>query len=521
MKLRTWLQGAGVASLVLFVFYRTILDMPGDLRMHAPRSATPLALSLVANLILVSLLWMLVGMWLRRTSRWAWLRLLVPALVLASLAEVVYIARTGWESTHRWLAVWACVMLLTFLLRWRWRRGEQKLLQISGAVLVGLGFFWIFVVVQLLHFAMWRQLPNSTLQRTIQTSGATGRPTIVWILFDELSYQQVFGDRFPGLELPNFDEFRKSSTVFTDTQPIVNVTEDAIPSMMMGDVIKKVDYTTNNRLQVGGASGPLHPFNAARTPFALARQQGLTTGVAGWYNPYCSILAPYLNQCYWTDAWLDPATSLGESFEWNFLRPWRLYYAILGHPARAFSRRYRAEAITDVMLPAYVLKMLQPGNRIRVYTDLMRHAVAMLGPSGPDFVFLHLPLPHAPAFYNRKTQRFDTSGGRSYIDNLSLVDKTLGQILETLKQSPRWNNTSVVVCGDHSWRVYIGRGGKWWTPEDEAASHGGVFDPRPFLMVHLAGQTTSATVSEPYPLLKVHDILDDLVQGKQPTFRAH
>ncbi|HUZ05561.1 MAG TPA: hypothetical protein VMU62_09385, partial [Acidobacteriaceae bacterium] len=86
MKLRIWLQGAGVAILVLFPFCRGPLNRAGFLRMHTPGSATSLALSLVANLVLVSLVWMVVGMWLRGTSRWAGLRHLVPALVLASLA---------------------------------------------------------------------------------------------------------------------------------------------------------------------------------------------------------------------------------------------------------------------------------------------------------------------------------------------------------------------------------------------------------------------------------------------------
>lgn len=521
MKLRTWFQGAGVAALVLFPFCRGLLNIPSFRRMHTPGSGAILALSLVANLILVSLLWMLVGMWLRGTSRWAWLRLLLPPLVLASLVELVYIARDGWESTRLWLVALVVVAALTLLLHWRWRRGEQALLHLSGAVLVGLGFYCIFAVTQLLHFAMWRQRPNSISETIPATTNRADRPRIVWILFDELSYRQSFGDRSPSLHLPNFDELRKSSTLFTHTQPIVDSTEMAIPSIFLGQVVTRENYTTSDQLQVGGATGSLHPFNAAGTPFALARQQGLTTGVAGWYNPYCSILAPYLNRCYWTDALQEPSAFAQEGFWPSFLHPWILYARIFAHPRKALSRSYRERVIVDLLQPTALEKMSNLDYRARIYGDLLAHATHLLGTSGPDLVFVHLPLPHPPGFYNRKTQQLDVFGQHSYIDNLALADRTLGELLAILQQSPRWKNTSVIVCGDHSWRVYMWKDAPFWTAEDEAASHGGVFDPRPFLMVHLAGQTTPATVSGPFPLLKVHDILDDLVSGKQPVFPSH
>ena len=89
MKFRTWLQGAGVAALVLFPFYRGVLSRPGFLRMHTPGSATNLALSLIANLALVSLIFALFVTWLSK-SRWKLLRLTVPPLVWASFAEMIY-----------------------------------------------------------------------------------------------------------------------------------------------------------------------------------------------------------------------------------------------------------------------------------------------------------------------------------------------------------------------------------------------------------------------------------------------
>jgi hypothetical protein len=41
------------------------------------------------------------------------------------------------------------------------------------------------------------------------------------------------------------------------------------------------------------------------------------------------------------------------------------------------------------------------------------------------------------------------------------------------------------------------------------------------LMVHMAGQTMPATVTAPYPLLRVHGILNDFIEGKKPSFPSN
>lgn len=498
MKARTLLQGAGVAALVMFPIYGVVISSPSTERMHTPAPLTMFALSLIANLLLVSIVSALVGFWLRSRPESKSLKILSPGVVFASLAEAIYINMRGFESVHFWLIACLAVTALAGALHFIWRRGERLLFQASSATLMGLGFYCLFVMMQLLHLAMWRPLPNSTLDMPTTKTTSANHPRVIWILFDELSYDQVFEHRYPSLDLPYFDKFRAFSTLFIDTLPVANATEKAITSILLGQPIEQVNFTEHNQLEVASASGVFHPFDAAQTPFAVARQQGLTTGVDGWYNPYCSVLAPYLNDCYWTDELVVPSAFAREGFWQNLFDPWLRYSDILHHVRHRKSLGYRVQA----------------------YQKLMLHAGRMLQPSGPDFVFLHLPLPHPPGIYDRRTRRFNTSGKRSYVDNLALADRTLGQLLAILQQSPDWKNTSVVICGDHSWRVGTWVHSRYWTAEDEAASRGRVFDQRPLIMVHLAGQTTPATMDSKFPLIQLHNVLDDLVQGKQPSFAS-
>ena len=102
----------------------------------------------------------------------------------------------------------------------------------------------------------------------------------------------------------------------------------------------------------------------------------------------------------------------------------------------------------------------------------------------------------------------------SYLDNLELTDRVLGEITGTLKASPRWKDTTLVVQGDHSWRTETWEDTPTWTEEDDAASKQASFDPRPAVLIHQAGQTEGKTVGEPWSLIKVHEVLEGVLKGR-------
>jgi membrane-anchored protein YejM (alkaline phosphatase superfamily) len=134
-----------------------------------------------------------------------------------------------------------------------------------------------------------------------------------------------------------------------------------------------------------------------------------------------------------------------------------------------------------------------------------------------DFVFLHLPVPHSPNIWSRARGDFAQQCGSSYVDSLALADRELGSIVATLKSSPRWKDTTLIVEGDHSWRTYLWKDGIEWTQEDAEASRAG-FDPRPAVIVHLAGQTQAKADAQPWSLLNVHTVLGQVIRGEAVHF---
>ena len=134
-----------------------------------------------------------------------------------------------------------------------------------------------------------------------------------------------------------------------------------------------------------------------------------------------------------------------------------------------------------------------------------------------DLVFLHFAIPHSPNIWSRIHDDYTQYCDSSYIDNLALADRILGRVLFTLKSSPRWSQTTLIVQGDHSWRIDAWNWLPAWTEEDDAASHG-VFDQRPAVIIHNAGQTQPQTVAAPWPIIQIHGVVEQVLNNQPTTF---
>jgi membrane-anchored protein YejM (alkaline phosphatase superfamily) len=128
------------------------------------------------------------------------------------------------------------------------------------------------------------------------------------------------------------------------------------------------------------------------------------------------------------------------------------------------------------------------------------------------FIFIHFPIPHPPGIYDRVHHVIRKDG--SYLDNLVLADQSLAAVQAAIQSTPAAANTTLIVSSDHSWRPWV------WQPlkeEEERVSHGGTFDPRAVLMVHLPGQDTSQVISKPVNVLIAHNIVESLLRGQAST----
>lgn len=423
----------------------------------------------------------------RKTPVWMLLTALVPAVLIRSaltLFEVGFRIPTTLVIT--------LVLLLPAAALWRfWPAAYRKLVNGFLAIYLCLGICILWMLPQLAMAAL-NHHPRESLESS-RTEPAIvaprGQTRIVWLLLDELSYDQTFEHRQPGLKLPNLDALRSQSTLFTDMQPAGYYTDEVLPAVLSGHPVEAIRSNLDGVLSVRERSGgPWERFDPRATLFADAERMGWSTAIAGWFNPYCRLFGTIVEQCTWR-----PESRLFAGHMSSSNTVWQNTLAPLGS-------KFRRPGETNLT-----------AEHREAYQALLARGLQMIGDDRIRFVFVHLPVPHPPGIYDRVSGRLRDGG--SYLDNLALADATLGEIRAAIAGTVSADNTILIVSSDHSMRVNKWRGGPYWTPEDERVFHNR-FDPRPVLLVHFADGQTPQTEPQPFAELNMHGMIEEILAGR-------
>ncbi len=492
-------QCFGLASLILLANYADLLGGGGNVRLHSPLPLVSICLAQVTDILLLTLGLFAFLAPVSRTSLYPLVRLLLAILIPPYLIE-----RTrplfGFALPHGVVPIlailWAALLLLLLLRFPSWYR---RVMVFAGALGAAFALFALLGTAQLLWVTRWKPRQQQYSAAWALTPQPPRRhPLLVWIIFDELSYDQVFEHRAHDLQLPNFDTLRSQSTLFSNVQPVAYKTAKVLPSLFTGHIVDEARYDSESRLMLhyAGMRG-WHLQSGDETIFADAQKNGWRTAVVGWYNPYCTVYTSAIDNCYWSN-WdtLDGPMAARYGFWRNTLSPFRQLGLRTLSPAKAD----RDFCTYDVQ------------QHYQSHIDIEQHAFQLLHTDQADFIFLHLAIPHSPNIWSRISDDYTQSCDSSYLDNLALADREMGRILTTLQASPRWKDTTLIVEGDHSWRVKLWNSLPAWTEEDDAASHE-VFDPRPALLIHQAGQTEPQTNATAWPLIRLHDVIDQMLHS--------
>lgn len=504
---RLWLEGAGAALLLAPGPMWKILSPTHIYNYHHLLPLRTVARALALELVLLSVAAMAAVRLLeivsaaatrrrdgsRRSSvqlLWAvWLGLLAARGMQAMLvAEVV-----RWQEVsagRTFLVAAGGLIALSAISGEGYRRMIRSLRY--GILLLGISLLWI---VPELVAGSFRHEPYDVQEFEKPLPPAPpGHRRIVWLLFDGLSYDQTFEHRWPGLALPNFDRLHAQSVTFSAMGPDGKYTEDVVPSLLLGRKILSVRGTSDGwMLYQSSRQGPWQRFNGSASLFADAERQGWTTGLMGSFNPYCRLLRDQLDFCWMDMPPLPEGFSRDKSTLGNLVAPLSFLWTQGAGEASAGGETSARTSLDEV-------KVVQVADRL-------------IADERVDFCFVHLPLPHPPGHYDRKTGRIVLGG--SYIDNLALSDRILARMLADVAKTNAAERTTIVLSSDHSWRVWMWRNAFGWTREDEAASGDGRgFDPRPTLLVRFPGETSGLVIRRPVPLLAMHDLMERTITGE-------
>jgi hypothetical protein len=306
------------------------------------------------------------------------------------------------------------------------------------------------------------------------------RHRVLWNLFDETDYRLLFSERPRGLTLPALDRLQNGTFFADHAYPPGQFTAYSIPSYLSGKTVTQVlKVLPSGELSVAFSGGPSVKWNPEETIFSTVKRLGYTSAAVGWYLPYCEMLGGYPDEChryshysFYKRPYQDSVLgSLGDFFaELTFLRPDRMHFQRLNYDA-IFAEAMRLESDPEM-----------------------------------DFVFIHWNIPHAPWIYDREKGKVTESNGKEvdgYVDNLALLDRTVGKLRARLESTGAWEDSTFLVSTDHNW--------------NSSQSFDGKIDLRIPFLLKAPHQKEGLSYHFPFNALLIHDLLPALLKGDVET----
>lgn len=425
--------------------------------------------------------------------------LLLPWIVIKNIAIITGRFPSFPIRAFSLLAPVAATFLLTIVWKPSYRARFERALKLATTLLIFLGISGLLALAELAWFAHKARDLNTPAPLHAH-SGTNSKPRIVWIIFDELSYQQLFVSRPPSLDLPAFDRFASESTNYTQVVPAGPLTEVVVPSLLTGQPVEAINAASDGRsITLHHPNGSRSTLDPHDTIFQDALNAGYSTAVVGWFIPYCRVLPAVLDHCTWTFNGLTPNGFIPNTWVTNNIADSLLYVAGSGPVSRVAAHLPFTKPVGDIDLAPHISD----------YETLLAATLTTLKDPTADFVLIHLPVPHPGGIYDRRTRTFATRH-TSYADNLALADQALAQIRATLEASGQWDSTTILIMGDHSWRTPRWQPSTFWTAEDER-NHPPVFDPRPAYLLKRPNQHTAQSIDTPVNAADTRTLLRSLL----------
>jgi hypothetical protein len=306
-------------------------------------------------------------------------------------------------------------------------------------------------------------------------------PRFVWILCDEWDFRLTFVDPNPTLKLPEIARLRNEVLFADNALPPGPETPVSIPGYFTGRLVQSVAYDGPRELQVmfRGATLPV-PWSAQPDIFSSAREIGFNTALVDWFHPSCRILSG-LTYCEWWEMAMQH-NSMGRTF---------------GRMVPGETRSLFETTLFSVF--GQSLSVLQ---QIDTYRSILKSGLAVANNVKYGFSFVHLPIPHAPHAYDRRTGRFTLKNApiEGYVDSLALLDRTVGEIRRSMMDAGTWDKSTVLFSSDHGYR--------------EAEVLDGKSDPRIPFLLKLPHQKEGMVYSRIFNAILTKDLVLAVLKGE-------
>jgi len=483
-----------------------------------PATGTFAAATLLSSLLL-ALLFRVGWMWVERNPN-RFRGTLGHCVFLAVLVIPLETMRNFWNAAGPSIDWFTNLSLLTLdallivgILTRLW--GSAKILQGTRALVLSVTILLPALLVDFGSSALRRDPPEAFQPRPPLTMLPMrhGARRLIWMLFDEFDPRLAFEKRPASLALPELDRLRAESVVATKVAPTDTFTVVAAPSLLSGHLLSRAELEDSSTLMITpqGSSLPVD-WRTMPTVFTKARSFGVNAELVGWYHPYCRVLGDQMVRCFSrSPADTTPALALETYASAQGLRraTGLLFQLLAGGIKGIFTNDRSSGWLRLQDIPIQRRQQSQ-------YFEIRDHAYSAAVDPRIGLAYLHFPAPHMLPIYNRRSANFNLNGSLDYLDNLALVDRTIGEIRRKLEQAGLWDSTTILVSSDHGLRPDLWRNRLGWTAELERLTGGHPSANVPFIL-KLAGSNSPAMVEEPFSGVLTGDLALAVLRGEVST----
>ena len=327
--------------------------------------------------------------------------------------------------------------------------GNQKFVQAGARLNL---VFSPLVFVSIASYAIWAvkdaptavdfSVPRFPREQSVPRQFST---RILWLIFDEFDYDIGFARRPQDLTLPELDRLRHESFFAGDAYPPAGATLMAMPSLINGRSCGWAEADGPSTLRLKSGDGGWGTWVSSETVFARMCERGAQVGVVGWFHPYCRMFPDVLSSCVFVPAtW---SALLAREAQARELGPWRSAWYLL-----------RSQLALLPLVPKGIVPDIPTVARVqqlREFREVHRQALEQAGKPDLGLVLVHYPVPHPYGIYDRRTGTFSTAAGYTYVDNLVLADRIIGELRREVERAGLWDRTTWIVSSDHALR-------SWW-----------------------------------------------------------
>jgi hypothetical protein len=341
------------------------------------------------------------------TTRWLRVGIVMSGMVVLFVA--VYAARRYWRKICRFLSILGFSYALLAVLRLS--HYPAAALDFEGNRPVG--------------------PPSASSDSHHTSSGPIAPRQVVWIIMDELDYNETFG--LPGgpaaAQMPNLAHFASLGVSAANAYSPAKDTVASIPALLSGHALGGLEFK-NADLYLK-TNSELRLFQQSDSIFGRLPEGPRSAAILGFYHPYCHLF-PAVTPC---EAW--PEANVGRWFD---------ALTFFGQPAMA-TARWLPDSVK--FLSGTLFRTFEP--MYRVTDNTMREFPQFLSLTDKSLIYVHVNLPHPPGDYAQRAERLSKVGedAESYRRNLRLVDQLIGEALGTLNARPHVQDILLLVSADH------------------------------------------------------------------------